>query len=277
MKTKVIFTCLNFLSLIISAQIYSDASSNLPDNGAKGQSMDVRTVDIDGDEDLDIILANEFQGNTILTNDGNGNYSDSTATLLPNDNDDTLDGIFVDVDLDYDMDIYVANVMLQTISNQKVYLNDGSGKFTDGTSTILPDTYYLKALGVIAEDFNGDGLKDLYVCDRNTGSNSKDVLFLRDFVDMTNDFENRNAAIQLYPNPVKDQFTIEMPFEIGDSVSFKLIDISGKEIAVLNPENSFENRFTFNISKLDKQLPKGNYFLQIVSKGKNYTIEFVLK
>ena len=36
--------------------------------------MDVRAVDIDGDEDLDIILANEFQGNTILSNDGNGNF-----------------------------------------------------------------------------------------------------------------------------------------------------------------------------------------------------------
>ena len=55
-------------------------------------------------------------------------------THLPTDNDDTLDGIFVDVDLDGDLDIYVANVMLQTISNQKIYINDGSGKYTDGTA-----------------------------------------------------------------------------------------------------------------------------------------------
>lgn len=47
-------TCifLNFLVLVGTAQVYSDVSSNLPNNGAKGQSMDVHTVDIDGDEDL---------------------------------------------------------------------------------------------------------------------------------------------------------------------------------------------------------------------------------
>ena len=36
------------------------------------------------------------------------------------------------------------------------------------------------------------------------------------------DFENKNVAIQLYPNPVSDQFTVEIPFEIGDSIAFKV-------------------------------------------------------
>lgn len=483
MKAKVIFTILNFLSLIISAQVFSDASSNLPDNGTKGQSMDVRAADIDGDGDLDIILANEFQGNTILSNDGSGNFtnitagnlpqpihdsedvaiadfdndddpdlvfcseddlvheyywnggsgsfsvapfqlpnsesnavitadfntdgfpdllfgnagqnvllinagdgtfinettsrlpsindvtqdiqladvdgdfdldifagnengnrllinngngifsdesasrlpqglnietrkvafgdidgdddpdvflsnvmfipgknrqnrlffndgngyfSDSTATHLPNDNDDSLDGIFVDMDLDGDLDIYVANVMLQSLSSQKVYLNDGFGKFTDGTSAILPGTYYLNALGVIAEDFNGDGLKDLYVCDRNTGNNLKDVLFLRDIVDATNEFDNTEAGIRLFPNPVKDRFTVELPFESVDSLSFKIVDISGKEVAVLNPESSVDNQFNFNISEAGTLVLKGNYFLQVIVNGKIYTRAFAI-
>jgi len=263
--------------------VFKDESSSRLPQGLNIETRKVAFGDVDGDEDLDIFLSNVMfipgrdRQNRLFINDGNGNFSDSTATHLPSDNDDTLDGIFVDVDMDDDLDIYVANVMLQTISSQKVYLNDGFGKFTDGTGTILPDTYYLNALGVIAEDLNGDGLKDLYVCDRNTGNNLKDVLLLRDFVDTTNDFKNRNATIRLYPNPVKDQFTVEIPFEFGDSVSFKLFDISGKEIAVLKPESSFENRFTFNVSKLDNRLSKGNYFLQIVSNSKKYAVEFVLK
>jgi len=263
--------------------VFTDESSTRLPQGLNIETRKVTFGDVDGDEDLDIFLSNVMfipgrdRQNRLFINDGNGNFSDSTATHLPSDSDDTLDGIFVDVDMDDDLDIYVANVMLQTISNQKVYLNDGAGKFTDGTTSILPETYFINALGVIAEDLNGDGLKDLYICDRNTGNNLKDVLLLRDFVDVTNDFENRNAVIRLYPNPVIDQFTVEIPFEIGDSLSFKLFDISGKELAILNPESSFENHFTFNISKIDNRLPKGNYFLQIVSIGKKYAVEFVLK
>ena len=39
--------------------VYQNVSNRLPDKGARGQSMDVKAADIDGDLDLDIILAND--------------------------------------------------------------------------------------------------------------------------------------------------------------------------------------------------------------------------
>ena len=265
--------------------IFADESSTRLPQGLNIETRKVAFGDVDSDEDLDIFLSNVMfiagkdRQNRLFINDGNGNFSDSTDTHLPGDNDDTLDGIFVDVDLDGDLDIYVANVMLQTISSQKIYLNDGTGKFTNGTATILPEIYYLNALGVIAEDLKGDGMKDLYVCDRNTEPNPnnglKDVLLLRDFVDGTDNFNKINSEIRISPNPVNDQFTVELPFQITDSVTFKIFDVSGKEIAILSPESSIENRFTFSITKIPVPLQKGNYFLQIITKGEIYAVEWV--
>ena len=148
------------------------------------------------------------------------------------------------------------------------------GKFTDGTTSVLPSTYFLNALGVIAEDLNGDGFKDLYICDRSTGNNLKDVLLLRDFVDGTNNFENKSASIKLFPKPVKGHFTVEIPFEFGAPISFKIFDVSGRAVSIIKPESINGNQFRFNFSKLENHISSGNYFLQILSDGEIFNVEF---
>jgi hypothetical protein len=55
--------------------LYTDSTGNLPTAGASGQSMDVVAVDVNGDGDLDIVLANEFQRNRLLFNDGSGHFA----------------------------------------------------------------------------------------------------------------------------------------------------------------------------------------------------------
>ena len=98
------------------AQLFMDASANLPENGARGQSMDVRAADIDGDNDLDVFLSNvafipgKNRQNRLFSNDGDGVFSDVTPTHLPADSDHTIDAIFEDVDLDEDLDLIVCNV-----------------------------------------------------------------------------------------------------------------------------------------------------------------------
>ncbi|MCL4708626.1 hypothetical protein KJ068_26000 [bacterium] len=42
------------------AQLYDDASANLPNNGARGPSMDVRAADLDNDGDLDLVLSKGY-------------------------------------------------------------------------------------------------------------------------------------------------------------------------------------------------------------------------
>ncbi len=136
--------------------IFTDATdSNLPAD--TDISFDAELGDLDGDNDLDIFIANYNSQNRLYLNDGSGNFIDVTAFVLPIDNnDDTIDANLGDVDGDNDLDIIIANVNGQN----RLYLNDGSGVFTDATDSQLPliadDTEDAKF-----GDVDGDGDLDL--------------------------------------------------------------------------------------------------------------------
>ena len=136
--------------------------SNLPDNGAKKQSMDVRAVDIDGDEDLDIILANEFQGNTILTNDGNGNFTNTTSGNLPQPIHDSEDIAIADFNDDGKVDLVFCS---EDDFVHEYYWGDGNGNFSTATFQLPNSTSY----AVTTSDFNDDSLPDLLF--GNSGQN----------------------------------------------------------------------------------------------------------
>jgi hypothetical protein len=142
------------------AQLYSNASQNLPDNGAKGQSMDVRALDIDADGDLDIILANEFQPNTILLNDGTGVFSKAAANVLPQEVHDSEDIAIADFNGDGHQDLIFCSEddLTQGWTNvHEYYLSDGNGKFTIAPYS-FPDS---KANAVLAIELNGDEYPDV--------------------------------------------------------------------------------------------------------------------
>ena len=141
-------------------QLFTDASASLPNNGAMGQSMDVRAADLDKDGDADIILANEFQGNTILINEGNGNFSNGTAGNLPQRIQDSEDVAIADFNMDGHLDLVFCSeddFGLGESNVHEYYLGDGTGKFT-AASFQLPDS---KANAVITAFVNNDTFPDL--------------------------------------------------------------------------------------------------------------------
>ena len=130
---------------------------------AKGEtSASVSHGDIDGDGDLDIVLARGRHwplDNLILRNDGKGKF---TTEKLPAEADRTYSAALADLDGDGKLDLVVSN---DRPDRKVIYLNDGSGKFTASGTFGRPEwpTRY-----ITLADLNGDGRPDIIAANRSS-------------------------------------------------------------------------------------------------------------
>lgn len=152
-------------------------ATHLPTGVLDGLSMDAGVADVDGDGDLDIVVANEFRPNILLLNDGTGRFTDGSGNLPAAEHDSEDVGID-DFDGDGDLDIVVVSEDDQI---NEFYLGDGTGRFTDeGQRIPVGGT----TNGVLVADLNGDGAPDILMA-----NNGQDALLINDgsggFVDET--------------------------------------------------------------------------------------------
>lgn len=149
--------------------------------GILGRSMDVEAVDVDGDGDLDWVVAKEFGANVLLLNDGRGRFADDSAERLPRGVHDSEDIGVADFDGDGDPDLVSVS---EDDGIHELYLNDGRGYFSDGSAGI---PLVSSANTVLVTDLDGDGDADLLL--GNAGQNRA---LLNDgaarFADRTPDF-----------------------------------------------------------------------------------------
>ena len=131
--------------------------TNLPVMSLLGRSMDAHPADLDGDGDLDIVVANEHNFNIVLINDGTGKFTDESQERLPLKHHDSEDIAIADFDGDGDLDIVFVSEDDQV---NEYYENNGEGFFKD-ISYKLPVTGTSNAL--ISSDLNGDGYPDLII------------------------------------------------------------------------------------------------------------------
>ncbi|HLF26949.1 MAG TPA: FG-GAP-like repeat-containing protein [Anaerolineae bacterium] len=134
------------------------AHSTTPSFGA-GDSTDVALGDIDGDGDLDALVANYFPGEaeTVWLNDGAGNFTPHPTTSSFGAGNSTGIGLG-DIDGDGDLDALVANYNGQA---ETAWLNDGAGNFTPHPTT--PSFGAGDSQGVALGDVDGDGDLDALV------------------------------------------------------------------------------------------------------------------
>jgi len=125
---------------------------------ASDRTMAIAHGDIDGDGDPDLIIGNANTRNRLYLNSGNAVFSDATSGRLPADTDGTRALSLGDVDRDGDLDLVVGNWGQQN----RLYLNNGKGTFTDATKAHLPADTDLSA-AVTLGDVDGDGDLDLVV------------------------------------------------------------------------------------------------------------------
>lgn len=166
----------NVLFINDGSGTYTDqTAARLPPGAAN--STEVDAGDVDGDGDLDLIIAN-LGANQLLINDGNGVFSDASAAQLPPANPNFLEDIssealFADLDGDGDLDIIISNENPFNPDplgggQNRIWLNDGTGNFSDDTAARLPQLTDQSSGHAIA-DIDEDGDLDLVVL--NLGPN----------------------------------------------------------------------------------------------------------
>lgn len=131
-------------------------------------TYDLALGDVDGDLDLDLVVARDHDPNLLLQNDGRGSFVDATAGRLVTPTtpqppqgfaNATYEVDLVDIDGDLDLDLLMVN---DHYLRNRVYTNDGLGWFTDVTTTALPPHAEWSIDQVVA-DFDNDGDADWLV------------------------------------------------------------------------------------------------------------------
>jgi hypothetical protein len=125
----------------------------------------VAVGDYDGDGWSDLYISRA--GTNLLLRNRNGNgFEDVTAQAGAGDPGNSQAALFLDLDNDGDLDLFVVNALYSLIKDEHsrrghvLYRNEGSGRFTRVPGELGPIG---PASGVTAADYDRDGLLDLYV------------------------------------------------------------------------------------------------------------------
>ncbi|MCB9881382.1 MAG: VCBS repeat-containing protein [Planctomycetes bacterium] len=149
----------NVLYLNDGNGVFRDVTAtHLPVDRAGTQA--VAFGDVDGDGDLDAMLANAWNPDqsALLVNDGNGVFTDATATNMPAFAGRTIDVVLGDLDGDLDLDALLVNEG----APHRLLVNDGTGRFSLAPLVNLPQDGHRGAAGLLL-DVDGDGDLDAFV------------------------------------------------------------------------------------------------------------------
>ena len=151
-----------------------------------GFGMGAATADYDQDGDVDLFVSH-FGPDRLFRNDGGGRFTDVTSSAGVGHPGFGASATFFDGDGDGDLDLFVTNyvdwsepielecrnrtgrldycppVRYDAPTSDVLYRNDGDGTFTDVSIESGIAGGSGTGLGVVARDFNGDGMLDVFV------------------------------------------------------------------------------------------------------------------
>ncbi|NNJ93304.1 MAG: CRTAC1 family protein [Halobacteria archaeon] len=153
--------------------------------GHAGYAQGVATGDFDNDGYTDLYVT-AFGTNVLYHNQGDGRFIDVTSAAGVDDPRWSTSAAFLDYDRDGDLDLFVANYVHFTVAGNKqcaggdgtldycgpqsyrpvrdrLFRNDGNGRFTDVSDAAGLGVAFGPGLGVTCADYNGDGWQDIYV------------------------------------------------------------------------------------------------------------------
>ena len=188
--------------------------SGIPNDFAS-YSYDAGDIDGDGDLDLIGINAGASNGELLLRNNGpSAAWTNISTNITPNPAVDDNDSRFVDMDMDGDLDLVVGSLG----SRERIYLNNGTGVFTENTAllaAVADSTIDLKVA-----DFDGDGRIDIITAQGESGAFQNRI-----YMNLTGPVDNRAPRVQAMeqvvagsvpsPRPVRVNIADEMTSDRG--------------------------------------------------------------
>lgn len=194
---------------------------------------DIEIFDANNDNKLDVLITGYSGSNipttTLYLNDGSANFTEHSNTGLVNV---YFSGVSAaDFNNDGNTDLLI-NGMSDTYSpTTAIFLNDGTGVFTELNNTNLDQLYFGTADFI---DFNLDGQQDVFLTGMDSGGNVISALYTNNNGTLTEDYITSNLFENVYISSVHcSDFDHD-----GD----KDILISGFNDANLNVTKVYENK-----------------------------------
>lgn len=161
-RIKIALTAITafIINLPLGAQNISfDAADPQPDLiQVYGGSFGSGDIDQDGDIDFIMTGLNPARETALYLNDGMGNFTEVENTPFPNASASVT--IFNDLDGDQDLDLFFTGIGLGIGEFAHIYLNDGSGTFTQLANPALPG---FGEPGANLADVDNDGDTDILI------------------------------------------------------------------------------------------------------------------
>jgi hypothetical protein len=213
----------------------------------KASVGDLEIGDVDGDGDLDVVLAdwgpesptsftNEGGRTMLWLNDGTGHFTNATGARMP----EVLVRFsweleFVDIDNDYDLDILVSCKMCE---GSFLFKNSGAGAFTNVTQQRLPqfsNNYDFEAMDVNCDHYLdvvtiNDGLayrEHIFLNDRGGGFRNKTARLWPDSENVGSD-DNMAAFLDFDSDGDADLLIGSLDDPLGDPDRLLLNNGTGK-------------------------------------------------
>jgi hypothetical protein len=141
-----------------------------------GWTLDLGHADADHDGDDDLYVAADFGTDRFFRNDGDGTFTDVTATAIGIDTKKGMNADWGDFDGDGRFDVYVTNITDETLREGNfLWRNNGDGTFTDvARDTGTHETGW--GWGGKFFDADNDGWLDLYVANGWVSAGSESYL-----------------------------------------------------------------------------------------------------
>lgn len=219
--------------------------------------------DYDNDGYPDLYLVNHGR-NLLYHNQQDGTFKNVTDECGAGDEGTGLGGAFVDYDHDSDLDIYVANFIdpdgLDMADKHfpeefpgapnRLYRNDGKGKFTDLTQEANLEGGISKTTAVLTGDFNNSRDTDFYLVNYREEdyllSNKRDGSF-----ELISSFNNDHPIVGATAGDLDGDGLLELLLPVLEEKGFQIL--KGKHLAFPKPEDKLPYSLNGRLNPINVQ------------------------